>query len=268
MLTGDNRALSIMFSDIRGFTAICEGMSPGELVNSLNRYFSGQVDIIMNRNGIVDKYIGDGIMAFWGAPRKHDDDALQSVLSALDMIGVLDGFNEQQRQLGKPQFRIGIGINFGEVTVGNIGTERKMEYTVIGDAVNLASRLEGLTKIYRVEILISENLYAELWKSDQARDLRFRLLDTVAVVGKRSGVKIFTVKRTLSPDEERAWLLHNQAMELYYNRSFTGAAAKFREVLSLIPGDFNGENLLSRCTAYAADPPPADWDGIEVMKTK
>jgi class 3 adenylate cyclase/HAMP domain-containing protein len=268
MLTGDNRALSILFSDIRKFTTISEGMSPGELVNSLNRYFSGQVDIIMNRNGIVDKYIGDGIMAFWGAPRKHDDDALQSVLSALDMLGALDGFNEEQRRLGKPEFHIGIGINYGEVTVGNIGTDRKMDYTVIGDPVNLASRLEGLTKTYRAEILISENLYAELRKLDQTRDLRFRLLDTVAVVGKKQGVKIFTVKRTLSPAEERAWPLHNQGMDLYYRLSFTEAAAKFREVLALIPGDFSGENLLNRCIAYAADPPPPGWDGLEVMKAK
>jgi class 3 adenylate cyclase/HAMP domain-containing protein len=268
MLTGANRELSILFSDIRRFTTISEGMSPGELVNSLNRYFSGQVDVIMNRNGVVDKYIGDGIMAFWGAPRKHDDDARQSVLSALDMIEILDGFNEQQRHLGKSEFHIGIGINYGEVTVGNIGTDRKMEYTVIGDPVNLASRLEGLTKTYHAEILISESLYAELRKLNQTQGIRFRLLDTAAVMGKTQGVKIFTVKRTLSPAEEQAWPLHNQGMELYYRRSFTEAAAKFREVLALLPGDFNGENLLARCTAYAAAPPPIGWNGVEVMKTK
>jgi class 3 adenylate cyclase/HAMP domain-containing protein len=271
MLTGANRELAILFSDIRSFTTISEGMNPGDLVNSLNRYFSGQVDIIMNRNGIVDKYIGDAIMAFWGAPRKHDDDALQPVLSALDMIDALDGFNEQQRKLNKPEFRIGIGINYGEVTVGNIGSERKMDYTVIGDPVNLASRLEGLTKTYHAEILISEGIYAELRKLSadvRAQGLSFRLLDTVAVKGKTRGVKIFTVKRALSPAEEKAWPLHNQGMELYYRLSFTEAAAKFREVLSLLPGDFNGENLLDRCTAFDATPPPIGWNGVEVMKTK
>jgi class 3 adenylate cyclase/HAMP domain-containing protein len=271
MLTGANRELSILFSDIRSFTTISEGMNPGDLVNSLNRYFSGQVDIIMNRNGIVDKYIGDAIMAFWGAPRKYDDDALQSVLSALEMIDALDGFNEQQRKLGNPEFHIGIGINYGEVTVGNIGSERKMDYTVIGDPVNLASRLEGLTKTYHAEILISQGVYAELRKQAQevrAQRLRFRLLDTVTVKGKTQGVKIFTVKRTLSPAEEQAWPLHNQGMELYYHRSFTEAAAKFREVLNVLPGDFNGENLLNRCTAYALTPPPIGWDGVEVMTTK
>ncbi|MDR0387456.1 MAG: adenylate/guanylate cyclase domain-containing protein [Treponema sp.] len=271
MLTGANRELAILFSDIRSFTTISEGMNPGDLVNSLNRYFSGQVDVIMNRNGIVDKYIGDAIMAFWGAPRKRNDDALQPVLAALDMIDILAGFNEQQRQLNKPEFRIGIGINYGEVTVGNIGSERKMDYTVIGDPVNLASRLEGLTKTYQTEILISEGIYAELRKlapDVRAQRLWFRLLDTVTVKGKTRGVKIFTVKRVLSPAEERAWPLHNQGMELYYRRSFPEAAAKFREVLALLPGDFNGKNLLNRCTAYAENLPPEGWDGVEVMKTK
>jgi class 3 adenylate cyclase/HAMP domain-containing protein len=271
MLTGANRELAILFSDIRSFTTISEGMNPGDLVNSLNRYFSGQVDVIMNRNGIVDKYIGDAIMAFWGAPRKRDDDALQAVLSALDMIRILEGFNDQQRRLNKPEFRIGIGINYGEVTVGNIGSERKMDYTVIGDPVNLASRLEGLTKTYGAEILISEKLYVELRKVEaevHAQGLKFRLLDTVAVKGKTRGVKIFTVKRTFSPEEEKAWPLHNQGMELYYRRSFQEAAEKFKEVQALLPGDINSENLLSRCIAYAVKPPPIGWGGVEVMKTK
>jgi class 3 adenylate cyclase/HAMP domain-containing protein len=156
MLVGDNRNLSILFSDIRSFTTISEGMAPDDLVNSLNRYFSGQVDIIYNRNGIVDKYIGDAIMAFWGAPEKHDDDALQSVLAGLDMMEAVSVFNANQRTLGKPEFHIGVGINYGEVTVGNIGSERKMDYTVIGDSVNLASRMEGLTKTYHSELLVTE----------------------------------------------------------------------------------------------------------------
>ncbi|HOV64694.1 MAG TPA: adenylate/guanylate cyclase domain-containing protein, partial [Spirochaetia bacterium] len=141
MLVGDNRVLSVLFSDIRGFTTISESMMPDDLVNSLNRYFSVMVDVIMKHNGIIDKYIGDAIMAFFGAPVKHDDDALQSVLAGLDMIEVLDDFNANQREIGKPEFNIGIGINYGVVTVGNIGCEKKMDYTVIGDMVNLASRL-------------------------------------------------------------------------------------------------------------------------------
>jgi len=282
MLVGDNRNLSILFSDIRSFTTISEGMAPDDLVNSLNRYFSGQVDIIYNRKGVVDKYIGDAIMAFWGAPEKHDDDALQSVLAGLDMIEALAVFNANQKKLGKPEFRIGVGINYGEVTVGNIGSERKMDYTVIGDSVNLASRMEGLTKTYHSDLLISEFVYAELNKKlsePDAPKLYFRLLDTVAVKGKSRGVKIYTVKRVLSQAEAAAWPAHNQGMELFYKRSFRQAADKFKEAYQLLSKDSvgskdpvgkdtNAENLFRRCAEYATNPPPADWDGVEVMKTK
>jgi class 3 adenylate cyclase/HAMP domain-containing protein len=271
MLVGDNRKLSILFSDIRSFTTISEGMAPDDLVNSLNRYFSGQVDIIYNRKGVVDKYIGDAIMAFWGAPEKHGDDALQSVLTGLDMIEELSVFNANQRSLGKPEFRIGVGINYGEVTVGNIGSERKMDYTVIGDAGNLASRMEGLTKTYRADLLISEYVYAELQRTKPqpgAPTLYFRLLDTVAVKGKSRGVKIYTAKRSLSPAEAAAWPVHNQGMELYYRRSFREAAEKFKEAYRLLSGDANAESLFRRCAEYAGNPPPAGWDGVEVMKSK
>jgi class 3 adenylate cyclase/HAMP domain-containing protein len=268
MLVGDNRSLSILFSDIRSFTTISEGMAPDDLVNSLNRYFSGQVDIIYNRNGIVDKYIGDAIMAIWGAPEKHEDDALQSVLSALEMSDAVVKFNENQRKLGKCEFKIGVGLNYGEVTVGNIGSDHKMDYTVIGDSVNLASRMEGLTKTYHSEILISESLFDELRKTSPNAGLNYRLLDTVAVKGKTKGVRIFTVKKTLSPPEQKAWTIHNQGMKLYYARSFTEAVQKFKETLEILPDDFNADNLYKRCVEYASSPPPADWNGVEVMKTK
>ncbi|MCL2444378.1 MAG: adenylate/guanylate cyclase domain-containing protein [Treponema sp.] len=268
MLVGDNRELSILFSDIRSFTTISEGLSPDDLVNSLNRYFSGQVDIIYNRNGIVDKYIGDAIMAFWGAPEKHEDDALQSVLSALEMIEAVKKFNENQRKLGKCEFQIGIGLNYGEVTVGNIGSERKMDYTVIGDAVNLASRVEGLTKTYHSDVLISESLFDKLKHTSPDSGLHYRLLDTVAVKGKTKGVRIFTVKKTLTPEEQRTWPVHNQGMKLFYSRSFNEASVKFKEVLNIIPGDYNAENLLNRSIEYSSSPPPENWNGVEVMKTK
>ncbi|MDR3173242.1 MAG: adenylate/guanylate cyclase domain-containing protein, partial [Treponema sp.] len=241
--------------------------TPDRLVESLNRYFSGQVDIIMNRNGIVDKYIGDAIMAFWGAPVKHDDDALQSVLAALEMIDALAGFNETQRQLGLKEFHIGVGISYGLATVGNIGSERKMDYTVIGDNVNLASRMEGLTKTYQSELLITEGLCEEL-KKQGAESLRFRFLDTVAVKGKTQGVKIYAVKRNLDPQEERAWDLHNQGMDCYYRRQFREAAEKFRDVVTIFPGDINARNLFGRCKTYLTSPPPPDWNGVEVMQTK
>jgi len=273
MLIGENRDLAILFSDIRSFTTISEKMAPDDLVNSLNRYFSGQVDIIMNRNGIVDKYIGDAIMAFWGAPVKHEDDALQAVLSGFEMIEGVKLFNEKQKKLGKPEFNIGIGINYGIVTVGNIGSERKMDYTVIGDMVNLASRMEGLTKTYHAEILISETLYEAVQKSRvknpaNSEAICFRLLDTVAVKGKTKGVKIYTASKSLLIGERKAWEIHNRGMDFYYRRDFTQAAKCFSEVLAIMKDDLNAQSLLQRCKTYAVSPPPPDWHGVEVMKTK
>ena len=263
MLTGENRELAILFSDIRSFTTISERLAPDDLVASLNRYFSSQVDIIMNRGGIVDKYIGDAIMAFWGAPVKHENDALDAAFSALDMLDAVKIFNEGQKKAGKCEFKIGIGINYGLVTVGNIGSERKMDYTVIGDSVNLASRLEGLTKTYQVEILISESLHAAI---DGA--LPARLLDTVAVKGKTLGVKIYTIARAVSEPAASAWKLHNEAMALFYARDFTAARAKFSEAAALLGGDYHADMMARRCDAYLEAPPPADWNGVEVMHSK
>jgi len=263
MLVGENRTLSVLFSDIRSFTTISESMAPDDLVSSLNRYFTSMVDIIMGRNGIIDKYIGDAIMAFFGAPVKHDDDALNSLISAFEMIEALKEFNAQQISLGKPEFKIGIGINYGLVTVGNIGSEKKMDYTVIGDMVNLASRLEGLTKPYHAELIFAEFLWEEVKDAYPCR-----LLDAVAVKGKTKGVRIFTSKPKLSDAEARAWHAHNEGMELYFNRRFEEAAGSFRTVLEELPGDWSAGTLLERCLDYQKDPPPADWDGVEIMKTK
>ena len=147
----------------------------------------------------------------------------------------------------------------------------KMDYTVIGDSVNLASRMEGLTKTYRAELLITEYVYAELQKNlknANAPKLYFRLLDTVAVKGKTKGVKIYTVKRALNQAEAAAWPVHNQGMELYYRRSFRDAAEKFREVYRVLAKDAAAESLYRRCADYLNNPPPDGWDGVEVMKTK
>lgn len=263
MLVGENRDLVVLFSDIRSFTSISEQMRPDDLVNSLNRYFSVMVDLIMSRNGVIDKYIGDAIMAFFGAPVAHDDDPFQAVMAGIDMLENLDEFNRRQTESGYPEFKIGIGINFGEVTVGNIGTDKKMDYTVIGDMVNLASRLEGLTKPYRQALIFSETLFHAV-----DGQLPWRLLDTVAVKGKTKGVRIYTTRRTLSGKDERIWALHNEAMKRYYARDFGTAIDGFEEVLALAPDDTNARMILERCRVYRNDPPTAEWDGVEVMKSK
>jgi adenylate cyclase len=263
MLVGDNRVLSVMFCDIRSFTSISEKMAPDDLVSNLNRYFSVMVKIIQDRQGTVDKYIGDAIMAFFGAPVKHEDDALQSVLAGIEMDEALASFNANQASLGKPEWRMGIGINYGVVTVGNIGTETKMNYTIIGDMVNLASRLEGLTKEYRQPLLISEGLQTRV--KDQ---VPFRLIDRVAVKGKSQGVKIYTARRKLNDAEAEAWALHHGAMDLYYNRDFQGAAERFQQVQRILPQDFPSGLMESRCRDFIQRPPPKNWDGVEVMEHK
>lgn len=263
MLVGDNRNLSILFSDIRSFTSISEKLSPDELVNSLNRYFDIMVDIIMDKNGIVDKYIGDAIMAFFGAPLAHENDALNSVLSGLKMVDGIKLFNEKQVEMGKPEFKTGIGINYGEVTVGNIGTEKKMDYTVIGDAVNLASRLEGLTKEYGQDLIISETLFRKV----QGK-VPCRFLDTVAVKGKSEGVKIYSAVKQLSEKEKKAWDIHDRGMDCYLKRQFKEGIACFDQVQMLIPGDRISLMLSERSAEYIKNPPPESWDGVNVMKTK
>jgi class 3 adenylate cyclase/HAMP domain-containing protein len=263
MLVGDNRELAVLFSDIRGFSTISENLMPDELVNSLNHYFSLMVEIIMEHKGIVDKYIGDAIMAFFGAPVHHDDDAYHSVLAALEMGDALAEFNRHQLESGRPSFRMGIGINYGLVTVGNIGSEKKMDYTVIGDMVNLASRLEGLTKYYKQELIVSDSVQSRIGDL-----LPSRLLDVVAVKGKTAGTRIYAVAKNLPDRVAEAWEIHNSAMEAYLSQEFDRARRKFDHVLELVPEDTAARTIASRCDRYSASPPGPEWDGVEVMTEK
>jgi adenylate cyclase len=263
MLMGQERILALLFSDVRGFTTITESMLPHEVVESLNAYFALMVEIIVRRKGIVDKYIGDAIMAFFGAPVRYRDEALQAVLSAFEMLQALQGFNESQARHKRPAFKIGIGINYGVVTVGNIGSERKMDYTVIGDMVNVASRLEGLTKVYKEELIVSESVMKYL-------EGRFpcRLIDRVVVKGKTSGIGIYVPRRELSDGEKEAWELHGKAVKLYYSRGFAEAGEAFQGVLGILPQDRVAAMFLERCRSYQQTPPPAGWTGAEVMTEK
>ncbi|AHC13867.1 adenylate/guanylate cyclase domain-containing protein [Salinispira pacifica] len=264
MLVGEDRVLAILFSDIRSFTTISEAMHPSDLVNQLNVYFDIMVEIIMKHGGIVDKYIGDAIMAIFGAPVKHDDDALRAVNAGLDMVEALVEFNKAQRAKGFPEFLTGIGINYGIVTVGNIGAEKKMDYTVIGDMVNLASRLEGLTKEYRQELIISESLQRKV-----AEYYPTRHIDTVTVKGKTRGIKIYAVRRDLDARTAEAWEIHQGAMDAYFpGRDFQTAARRFRQVLEIFPEDYIAAAMIAQCEEFIQNPPPDDWNGVKKMKTK
>ncbi|UCF99569.1 MAG: HAMP domain-containing protein [Spirochaetaceae bacterium] len=260
MLIGESRILAVLFSDIRGFTSISESMPPEQIVESLNTYFSAMVDIIMNRRGIVDKYIGDAIMAFFGAPVKHEDDVSQAVNSGFDMLDALKAFNSRQAKRNRPQFRIGIGLNYGLVTVGNIGSEKKMDYTVIGDMVNLASRLEGLTKVYDVPFLVSESIYAKVKK-----EIPCRLVDRVQVKGKKQVTRIFYPKKKINKAETRGWKLHHMGMNLYYKREFDKAIKYFVYAREFLANDPILPIYLARCKNYVKNPPPANWQGLSVI---
>ena len=263
MLIGDNRVVAILFSDIRSFTTISEGYMPDELVSTLNKYFEMMVDIIIKHNGVIDKYIGDAIMAFFGAPVKRPDDPVQAVYAAIEMQEALEKFNENQIRIGKPEFKTGIGINYGVVTVGNIGSEKKMDYTIIGDMVNLGSRLEGLTKPYKQGVIFSESVYRKTKEI-----LPCRMIDKVVVKGKTQGESIFTAKKSLTPAEKKAWAYHTMGMKYYYMMKFKMAAKYFTAVQKLIPGDHVAGIFLERCRKYIKDRPPKDWNGLEVLTSK
>jgi adenylate cyclase len=262
-LVGDNRIISILFSDIRDFTRISEGVPPDELVSQLNRYFTDMVNIIVEKGGTIDKYIGDAIMAFFGAPLRRKEDALNSVLAGIEMLEAVERFNAKQVAQGRQPFRTGIGINYGVVTVGNIGTDKKMDYTIIGDMVNLASRMEGLTKKYHQPLLISESLYQKVKER-----VPCRLIDTVAVKGKARGVRIYTAKKSLNDQENQLWSVHNSAMDLFYHRDFQSALREFQRVLEVFPEDYAAAAMARQAQEYLRHPPPADWNGVTVMTEK
>jgi adenylate cyclase len=262
-ISGEDKLLVIMFSHITNFPELAASARPDELVQSLEPYFKAMVEAIEARGGMVDKYITDAVMAFFGAPVDHPDDPMRSVLAGIEMTEALRDINGRRASSGMKPFHVSVGLNRGNVTIGTIGTEQKMNYTVIGDPVNLASRLSGLTRTYGQTLLFSESLHRSVKDA-----LPWRLLDSVAVKGRKKGVKIYTARRTLSPREKEAWDAHNEGMTQYYDRKFTAAAAHFREVLKILPGDGVASMLLRRCETYSRNPPPDGWDGVEVMTHK
>jgi len=263
MLKGEDRILALLFSDIRGFTTISEQLRPDEVVESLNAYFELMVDIIMRNHGVMDKYMGDAIMAIYGAPERTRYEASEAVQSAFEMLEELQDFNKWQSEKGRPGFRIGIGINYGVVTVGNIGSEKKMDYTVIGDMVNIGSRLEGLTKVYDQPLIISESVAKKIQEQFPCR-----LIDRVIVKGKTAGIGIYTSRKELSPEDQHAWQLHEEAARLFYERSFEDAARLFQKVQELLPGDRSSAMYLERSRSNIASPPAPDWTGAISMTAK
>jgi adenylate cyclase len=269
-LGGALQETTILFSDIRSFTSLSEQVGPVETVQMLNEYFSIMVDEIMSNNGILDKYIGDAIMAVFGAPFTSGQDADNGLTSALNMHMALGHFNQLRRMENKFPIEIGIGLNTGEVVCGNIGSSRRMDYTVIGDGVNLAARLESATKTYGAKILISESTVSNLRKGYVLREV-----DLLRVKGKTKPVAVYEALDWTAAYPEQAFpnrdgVLHHFHIgtEYYKGRAFEQARESFKRALQLHPGDRVAKLYFDRCAAFITNPPEPDWDGVWVMKTK
>ena len=266
MLIGNKQKVTVLFSDIRDFTTISEGMTPEDLVLSLNSYFNYMGEVISKNNGIIDKFIGDAIMAIFGAPVVRDNDAESSIKAALLMLKAVVEFNNEQEKKGKVPFRIGIGINTGEAIVGNIGSEKKVDYTVIGDTVNLASRLEGLSKKYHAKIIISE------FTKDTLPENKFfyRELDNVRVKGKLKPVKIFEpFDHAEVKDSLEYFDSYHRGLYLYYDGNFKQAIQIFEGLIRSRKEDYLCFLYKERCEYLILNPPEAGkWDGVETWLEK
>lgn len=262
-LGGTRKEVAVLFSDLRGFTALSEHADPAELVANLNEYLAGMVEIVFRHRGTLDKFIGDAVMAVWGTVNSAGprEDAVRSVQTALDMLAAVGRLRAQWLARGAPELRLGIGVHYGPAIFGNIGSELKMEPTVIGDTVNLASRLESLTKRYGVELLVSQAVVSAAGDA-----FSFRTIDTVRVVGRGEPVTIYTVPQGT---ERPAWLeRHEQGWQEYRTRKFAEAAQSFEVCAEKGLGDACLRRILEHCRQLQSNPPADGWEPITQMEGK
>ncbi len=263
-LGGDKRELTVLFSDIRGFTTLSESLEPETLVELLNKYFGAMNEVIFAHDGMLDKYIGDAIMAVWGAPLSQPDHAARACRAACGMVTRLRQLDDEWKERGWPVLEIGIGINTGPMVVGNMGSERRLSYTVIGDNVNLGSRLEGLNKLYGSTVIASQATV------QAAGEVVAREIDLVRVKGKRLPVRIYEILGLA--DERARWAAliaqFEEGMRAYRQRRWDDAIAAFGAVLRERPDDGPARLYLGRCQGMLQMPPDPDWDGVTVMEVK
>ncbi|MDR2906204.1 MAG: response regulator [Helicobacteraceae bacterium] len=276
-VTGEALKIAVLFCDIRKFTKISEKTNAQDLVVFLNNYFLHIGNAVVEQGGQIDKYIGDGLMAIFGAPRPLKNAAANAIHAAINMLSTLPRVNTSPIDLGGAELDIGIGINYGECVVGNIGFASKQEYTAIGDEVNLASRLESLTKVYAHPILASESVYEEISADKNAKDRYiFRKADFVRVVGKEKAVGVYAVYKAFEEDAGKGRLHisrallepYNKALSLVKIREFKSARRYLREALDVAPGDYLSTLYLDRVEYFIENPPHKGWDGTIVMENK
>ncbi len=260
-LGGRMQKATILFADIRGFTRLAERLGPRETVRLLNDAFGLLVDCVIERRGTLDKYIGDGLMAVFGAPYSMGDDAENAVAAVLDMLRALRGFNQLRLAKDEERLRMGFGLNTDEVLSGNIGSPRRMDYTVIGDGVNLAARLEGANRDYGTELLVSEFTLAEL-----KRPYLLREVDRLRVRGRHRPVAVFELldyaPEGLLPHLRYVVALYNEGLERYRRREWEAARRMFDEALQQRPDDGPAQTYRERCAIFEREPPADDWDGV------
>jgi adenylate cyclase len=259
--------ITVMFSDIRGFTTISEKLDAQELAVFLNQYLSDMTQIVFERRGTLDKYIGDAVMAFWGAPFEEEDHAVLGCQTALDMMAQIHKLQKKWEAQGKPRLDIGIGLNTGVASVGNMGSTLRYGYTALGDSVNLSSRLEGLNKDYGTHILVNETTYLAVKDSG----FIFRELDLIRVKGKLQPVVIYELvafSSALSADTQILLGRFREARELYRQRRWLEAQTAFQSILDQWPDDGPARAYWKRCQEYLFDEPPSNWDGVFTMTHK
>jgi adenylate cyclase len=266
-LGGEKRTLSILFSDIRGFSTISEHMKPEALAELLTEHLGAQTRIVFAHEGFVDKYIGDAIMAFWGAPLDVPDHARRACLAALDIAAAMPGLRAAWAGKGWPEVYVGIGIDTGDAVVGNFGSARRFSYTAISDHVNLASRLEGLNKVYGTQILVSEATRLAIGDEFVCREI-----DCVRVKGKSQPATVFELlcRRTDDAGGRAAHLAgaFTQAFMAYRRRRFADAISVLEAVNGTEGRDPAIAHFIARCQALVADPPAEGWDGVYDALTK
>lgn len=262
-LGGKKVEMTVMFSDVRGFTTISERLDPRELSNLLNSYLTPMTALVFKHNGTLDKYMGDAIMAFWGAPIHFPDHAQHACRCALEMLAKLRELQAEYRAQGLPEIDIGIGLNTGEMSVGNMGSDTVRSYTVMGDAVNLGSRLEGINKEYGTRIIISEFTKRAIGDQFVTREV-----DWVRVKGKNEPVRIFELVAEKDQNVSASVLTFQRGFNLYHERRFDEALAAFLESAASDRDDKCAQLYVKRCEEYLVEPPDAGWDGVYTMKTK
>ena len=264
-LEGENREMTVLFSDVRGFTTISEGMDPKQLTQLMNALLTPMTRVIHKNRGTIDKYMGDAIMSFWGAPITDSEHARHALYAAMEMMDELKIMQEDFKQRGWPEVNIGIGLNTGDMNVGNMGSEFRMAYTVLGDAVNLGSRLEGLTKNYGVNIIVSETT------KDAIPEFVFRELDLVRVKGKNEPVAIFEPvghKNDLEKSVTSEITAYKKALMSFRAQSWDKAEMDFFNLNRMNPDRFLYQVYLDRIAHYRNEPPGENWDGVFTHTSK